>query len=62
MKIEKKHLLFCAIPLAGGVIYLAAGGQVNTLITFGLIATCPLMHIFVMKDHKQKGSGHHHET
>lgn len=54
MKFEKKHILLCTIPLAGGAIYLAAGGNVNTLLTFGLIAACPLMHMFMMKhdDHK----------
>ncbi len=65
MKIEKKHLLLCAIPFAGGAIYLASGGSVNSLATFGLIAACPLMHIFMMNhgDHSEKKGGeHHHET
>lgn len=65
MKFEKKHILLCTIPIAGGAIYLAAGGNVNTLLTFGLIAACPLMHVFMMKDHnnpKKKGGEHHHET
>ncbi len=65
MNIQKKHLLLCAIPLAGGVIYLANGGNFGTLATFGMIAACPLIHIIMMNhgDHnKKQGGEHHHEA
>lgn len=68
MKFQKKHLLLCTIPLAGGVLYLAAGGNIGTLATFGLIAACPLMHLFMPHgDHKhdmmeKKGGEHQHEA
>lgn len=46
----------CAIPIIGIMVLWLAPNLGNNLPLLGLLLLCPLMHIFMMKDH-----GHEHD-
>lgn len=44
--------ILCALPLAGGVLWLLAGKNIGNLLVWGLVLMCPLSHILLMKHGK----------
>lgn len=69
MQMTKKHLLImlacCLIPLAGLVAFFVFRVPTNSVIFFGLILLCPVLHLLMMRGMthapaRSAGVGHNH--
>jgi uncharacterized membrane protein len=60
----KKHLLLmlacCLVPLTGLTVIYAFGVPANSVIYFGMILVCPLMHLVLMRG-MMRHNRHHTE-
>lgn len=52
---NRKHLLLmiigCLLPLVALIAILVFQIKVSSLVLFGLILLCPVMHLWMMRDH-----------
>ncbi len=65
---SKKHTLLmlacCLIPLVGLAAISLFGVSLNTVLTFGMVLLCPLLHLLMMRsmmghNHQQADHRHH---
>ncbi len=67
MNIDRKHVLLmlacCLIPVAALAAIFVFRVPVNSVVYFGLILLCPVMHLLMMRsmghDHHEQAHDHH---
>jgi len=59
---NRRHLLFmvigCALPLAALLAITVFQLQPGRVVLFGLILLCPIMHLWMLREHLRHGEEH----